>query len=351
MAPITEKSPKPGKTGSWLALAGLCAVVVMGAKELVRRRMKPPLNLRGKVVLISGGSRGLGFAMANELGRQGARLALCARDLDELQDACGRLAEAGIEAIPFVADLTRQASIQPLVTEALSRFGRIDVLINNAGSISVGPLRSFTHADFEQAMDLMFWGPLNLTFAVLPHMKETGEGHIVNVTSVGGRVSIPHLLPYSCAKFALVGFSTGLSTEAGAHGIRVLTVVPGLMRTGSYLNAEFKGASEDEFAWFGLLGNLPGFSVAADYAAQRIREAIENQDRVCTISLPAKILIACEALAPESTRTVLELVNRYLLPESSRRHAESGKALNPVLNAVFQGLTALGRNAARDLNE
>lgn len=348
---MTQEAPRTGKAGSWLALAGLCAVFVLGAKELVRKRLRPALNLRKKVVLIAGGSRGLGFAIAKELGTQGARLALCARDLDELQEACGRLAEAGIEAVPFAADLSQQVSIRPLVDEVLSRFGRIDVLVNDAGAITVGPLPSFTHADFAQAMDLMFWGPVNLTFAVLPHMKQAGEGHIVNITSVGGRVSIPHLLPYSCAKFAFVGFSTGLGTEAAGDGIQVLTVVPGLMRTGSYLNAEFKGASQDEFAWFGLLGNLPGFSVAAEYAAQRIREALQDGDRVCTISLPAKILIACEALAPESTRTVLELVNRYLLPESSRKHAQRGKALNPALSAVFQGLTALGRKAAQDLNE
>ncbi len=351
MTAASEQRSITGNAGSWLALAGLSAAVVLGAKELVKRRSKPALNLHGKTILIAGGSRGLGLAIASELGKQGARLALCARDMDELQEACARLAEAGIEAVPFAADLSQRASIRPLVDQVLSKFGRIDVLVNNAGMISVGPLPAFTHADFEHSMDLMFWGPVNLTLAVLPHMKEAGAGHIVNITSVGGRVSIPHLLPYSCAKFAFVGFSTGLSTEASAQGVQVLTVVPGLMRTGSYLNAEFKGASKGEFAWFGLLGNLPGFSVAAEYAARRIREALQSHDKVCTISLPAKILIACEAVAPESTRAFLELVNRYMLPQSSGKQAERGKMLNPALNAVFQGLTALGRTAARDLNE
>ena len=334
-----------------MALAGLCTALVLAAKEVVKRRTRPRVNLAGKVAVITGGSRGLGLAIARELGMHGARLALCARDQSELDDACARLAEVGIQAEPFVVDLRDSGAIQPLVDRLLSKFGRIDILVNDAGSISVGPLASFSHADFEEAMNLMFWAPVDLTLAVLPHMKQSGGGHVVNVTSVGGRVSVPHLLPYSCAKFAFAGFSTGLSAEVGADDIHVLTVIPGLMRTGSYLNAEFKGAAKEEFAWFALLGNLPGFSVAADYAARRVRESLQSRNRVCTISLPAKILIACEALAPETTRTIMEFVNGYMLPESGSKEPRRGKALNPALNALFQSLTVLGRRAAHDLNQ
>src|SRR5205807_8500998 len=123
--------------------------------------------------------------------------------------------------------------------------------------------------------------PANLIFAVLPHMRRQHTGHIVNITSVGGRVSIPHLLPYASAKFAFVAFSNGLGAESEAHGTHVLTVVPGLMRTGSYLNAEFKGLAEKEFAWFALMGNLPGFSVAADYAARAVVKALQRKRRTC----------------------------------------------------------------------
>lgn len=174
---------------------------------------------------------------------------------------------------------------------------------------------------------------------------------MVNITSVGGRVSVPHLLPYSCAKFALVGFSTGLSAELKTQGIDVLTAVPGLMRTGSYLNAEFKGSSREEFAWFGLLGNLPGFSVAADHAAEQIVKAIQKRRQTCTISLPAKLLIAAEALIPEASRDLMAHTSRYLLPGSAAKEPHVGKYLNPLLNVVFQSATTLGRNAASDLNE
>jgi NAD(P)-dependent dehydrogenase (short-subunit alcohol dehydrogenase family) len=309
------------------------------------------MSLWGKVVLITG-SRGLGLALAQELGRCGARIALCARDADELKRACEMLGRELIEAAPFPADITDESAIEPLVASVVQRFGRIDVLVNNAGAITIGPLDSFTRDDFDYAMNLMFWAGVNLSFAVLPHMRQRRSGMIVNITSVGGRVSIPHLLPYSCAKFAFVGFSTGLAAELRSEGVRVLTVVPGLMRTGSYLNVAFKGHSQREFAWFALSGNLPGLSVPAGYAAKAIRRAIEEQRYVCTISFPAKMLIACDALFPETTRAIMERVNCWLLPAKSHSsEIQEGAELNRRFGKVFQTLTALGRSAAHDLNE
>ncbi len=336
---------------SILGKVALTAATVIAARKLFSiKANRPPLDLHDKVVLITGGSRGLGFALAQDMGRRGSRLALCARDQSELDEACKRLAEEQIEAVPFICDVTSQPEITTLVERVIERFGRIDILINNAGYIKVGPFDSFEHAEYERAMDLMFWAPVNLTLTVLPHMQKQGAGHVVNITSVGGRVSIPHLLPYSCAKFALVGFSTGLSAETKFKGIHVLTVVPGLMRTGSYLNAEFAGEAKEEFAWFSLLGNLPGFSVAADYAADCIRRAIETEQYTCTISLPAKLLIASETLLPEATRTICAAVNQ-VLPAGAARDATPGKPLNSQFGKMYQALTVLGRCAALDLNE
>lgn len=307
--------------------------------------------MHGKIVLITG-SRGLGLAIARELGRRGARVALCARNEKELKEACELLGHEQIEAAGFPADISKPSEIAPLVNSVIHRFGCLDILVNNAGEIRVGPFDNFKRDDFEHAMDLMFWAAVNLTFEALPHMKQQGSGDIVNITSVGGRISIPHLLPYSCAKFALVGFSTGLSAELRSQNIHVLTVVPGLMRTGSYLHAQFKGQARNEFAWFGLLGNLPGFSVAADYAARAIANAIEKQRYVCTVSLPAKVLVACEAVIPETTRSLLAAINRFLLPKSdSSTQLRAGSALNPRLGNMFQALTLLGRRAAQRLNQ
>ena len=336
--------------GSLAVTAGLCAGAVIAAQALRRQPRPERLRLSGKTVLITGGSRGLGLALAEEFGAYGARIAICARDTTEMEKARQKLASKRIEAHGFPADVTQPAQVNSLVQEVISRFGALDILINDAGAITVGPFASFTQTDFEEAMNLMFWAPVNVTRAVLPYMQKMHSGQIINIGSLGGRVSIPHLLPYCCAKFALIGFSTGLTTELKRDGIRVLTVVPGLMRTGSYLNAEFKGTPKNEFAWFGLLGNLPGFSVAADYAAAQIREAVQRGDSNCTISLPAKALIALEALAPDVNRSLLEFATN-LLPDGQGTMRQSGKRLNPALGAVFQGLTSLGRMAAQRFNE
>jgi short-subunit dehydrogenase len=343
---------KPDHSLNWLTVGTLSAVGMFTGAKLARRLARPKLDLKQKVVLITGGSRGLGLSLAFELGSLGGYLALCARDAHELEKARTRLAERGIDAAIFPCDISEESEIEPLVARVLDRFGRIDVLINNAGHISVAPLERLQHSDFEQAMKVMFLAPANLTLAVLPHMKQRGSGHIVDITSVGGRVSIPHLLPYCCAKFAFVAFSKGLGAELDAHRIRVLTVVPGLMRTGSYLNAKFKGLAETEFAWFALLGNLPGFSVAATYASRCIVKSLQHDRRTCTISLPAKVLIASDALLPEMTQTILTAVNRYLLPGAGgRTQPASGKMLNSSLNRFFQTLTFLGKTAAHELNE
>ena len=348
MNPPSKQSLSPA---ALLGIAGTCAATIFAARTFLRHTSRPAFDLRGKTILITGGSRGFGLALAHDFGARGAKLALCARDTEELDRACAELQAKGIDAHSIASDISEPGQASHVIERAIAELGSIDVLVNDAGQITVGSFDSFTHQDFEDAMNLMFWAPVNLTYAVLPHMTSRGSGHIVNITSIGGRVSIPHLLPYSCAKFAFVGFSTGLTTEVKAKGLNVLTVVPGLMRTGSYLQAAFKGASKEEFAWFGLLGNIPGFSVAADFAAAEVRKALESRGDVCTISFPAKVLIALEALAPEVTRELLTVASRYLLPHSDSKHAQPGKAIYPALNALFQSVTALGRLAATRLNE
>lgn len=339
-------------TTSWLAVGAATAAVLFGAAKLAAYARKRPVNLRGKIALITGGSRGLGLAIAQELGEYGCAVALCARDDQELSEAAERLRELRVEVETFVCDLSKSEEIQPLVGRVLARFGRIDILVNNAGQIQVAPFDNLQKEDFDSAMNLMFWAPVNLTLALLPHMRQHGGGHVLNIASVGGRVAVPHLLPYSCAKFAFVGFSTGLSAELNPNDVHVMTVVPGLMRTGSYLNVPFKGQSSKEFAWFGLLGNLPGFSVSADFAARSIRESLQRRQATCTISLPAKVLIHAEALLPEATRTIMQMTTELALPgAAANENSSTGKSLNPRFGAVFQALTSLGRMAATALNQ
>jgi short-subunit dehydrogenase len=346
--------PRSKSTGGlhWAAAAGLSAAALFTAAKLAGRIHPAQVSLRGKVALITGGSRGLGLALAEELGAHGCRLALCARDSEELENAVTRLRSHGFEAEAFPCDITKEETLDQLLAHVIGHFGTIDILVNDAGLIKISPVEDLQHSDFDEAMNLMFWAPVNLTLRVLPHFKQKGSGHIVNITSVGGRVAIPHLIPYCCAKFAIVGFSTGLSSELDPSHIHVLTVTPGLMRTGSYLNAEVKGQQDKEFAWFSLLGNMPGLTVSAKEAAVSIRTALQRREQTCTISLPAKILIQSEALLPEATRAMMQAVNTYLLPlATGKTHSASGKTVNSRFGAVFQALTTLGRAAAQSLNQ
>src|SRR6185312_1006001 len=222
------------------SLIGAAAVgLALTAIKFMRQGKAPAMH--GQVVLITGGSRGLGLLLAHEFARHGAKLVICARNEQELAHAEQELEQHGAEIFNLACDISDHLQVENLVQQATAKFGRIDVLVNNAGIITVGPLMAQTLQDFKESMDIMFWGAYYSTMAVLPQMLERKSGRIVNITSIGGKVSVPHLLPYDSAKFAMVGFSEGLRAEMAKEGIKVVTIVPGLMRTGSQVNAYFKG--------------------------------------------------------------------------------------------------------------
>jgi NAD(P)-dependent dehydrogenase (short-subunit alcohol dehydrogenase family) len=158
-------------------------------------------NLDGQVVLITGASRGLGLALAREFARIGCRLVITARDAQELARAQQDLWQRGAAVLAVPCDVTNQEQVHSVVDQATQRFGGVDIVVNNAGMIQVGPLTTTTKEDFASALDVMFWGTLYPTLAVLPQMRARRRGHIVNITSIGGMVSVPHLLPYTCAKY------------------------------------------------------------------------------------------------------------------------------------------------------
>jgi len=265
--------------------------------------------------VITGGSRGLGLVIGRELVSRGANVAICARDADELARARNDLTARGGNVLAMTCDVTDRADVASFVSAVRAALGPIDVIINNAGVIDVGPMEHMTTEDYERAMATHFWGPLNLTLAVLPEMRERGEGRIVNITSIGGKLALPHLLPYTASKFALVGLSEGMRAELAQDGICVTTVVPGLMRTGSPPNAVFKGRHQAEYTWFAISASLPLTSMRAERAARRIIAAMRHGDPEVVLSLQAKLAIKLQALAPVLTQRLLGLVNR-LLPEA-----------------------------------
>ena len=291
-----------------LAAAGVGGLLL--ARALTRGRA---FDFADKSVLITGGSRGLGLVLARELAGRGARVAICAREPQELERARLDLKGRGApDVLAIPCDVTDQKQVQELVRVCQKRFGQLDVLINNAGVIQVGPLEVMTLADYEEAMRTHFWGPLYATLAVLPEMRRRRAGRIVNISSVGGKIGVPHLVPYSASKFALVGLTEGLRAELAKDNVIVTSVCPGLMRTGSPRNAIFKGQHRAEYAWFSISDSLPVSAMRAERAARQIIAGVERGDAEIIISLQAVLAVKFHALFPELTADLMSLANRLL---------------------------------------
>ncbi|HEV2843453.1 MAG TPA: SDR family oxidoreductase [Thermoanaerobaculia bacterium] len=338
--------------GRWAgpAAALLAGAGVIAAARAVRRRS--PIGFRDRVVVITGGSRGLGLLMARELAAEGARLAILARDPSELDFARRELAALGgqrVLALP--CDVRDRDEVQWAIDAVAERFGRLDVVFNNAGVIQVGPLEHMTLEDFEEAMRVHFWGPLYAINAALPHLRKRGGGRIVNISSFGGRVAVPHLVPYCASKFALVGLSDGLRSELAKEEIYVTTVCPGLMRTGSHVNALFKGKREEEFTWFALGDSTPLTSMAARRAARRILDACRYGQPALILTPQAKVGVAVANLAPNLTARLQELADRMLPGPAGEDGREAKPGWQSSSRWAPSVLTRLSDEAAVENNE
>lgn len=319
---------------------------------LLRERARSAFSFRNKVVVITGGSRGLGFILARELGREGANLVLCARTERDLREAADRLArDSGAIVLTKVCDVTNRAQVRELIDFAVDAFGRIDVVINNAGIIQVGPFESMGEDDYRNAMNSIFWGTLHTTLEALPYLEPGAR--LMNIASIGGMVPVPHLIPYVAAKYAVVGFSETLAAELARHRISVTSAVPGLMRTGSFIHALFKGRQDTEMSLFSVLGNLPLVSMNAERAARRMIEACRSRKPVVVVGAPAKMARLAHALFPNFVIKLLSLVSRALplppLEPAERTRAEPGWLHRRGL--ARSPLTRLGDRAAEKFNE
>jgi short-subunit dehydrogenase len=292
----------------------------------------------------------LGLILARELAKEGARIAVCARNSEELKRARQDLENRGAEIFDVVCDLRDQMDVTRMINDVRSYYGRIDVLINNAGVIQVGPLEVQTQEDFKEAMDIHFWAPFYTMQAVLPEMRERGDGRIVNIASIGGKVPVPHLAPYCASKFALVGLSSAMRVELAKDNIFVTTVCPGLMRTGSPVNALFKGQNEKEYAWFSLGDALPITSINAERAASQVVEATRRGDAELIISIQAQIAAKFYGLFPDLSGEIAALVNQLLpAPGGIGKAKTRGKESESWISPSF--LTALSDKASVENNE
>ncbi len=307
------------KNIGWAA-AGVGALMIANAifREATR------FSLRGKVVLVTGGTRGLGLVLARELSKKGARLAICSRNADKVEIARQELERSGAEVHASAVDLTDQKQVDAMIKDVVNHYGRIDVLINNAGIIQVGPSSTMTIKDYEEAMQTNFFAPLYCIQAAVPHFKKQGEGRIVNITSIGGIISVPHLLPYSASKFALVGLSEGLNAELKKENIHVTTIVPSLMRTGSPRNITVKGNHEAEYKWFKRAASSPLLALQAETAARSIISSLEHREEKSILSLTGKLATVVKGVAPGWIGLALTIANK-LLPEPVQGTTESKK--------------------------
>jgi NAD(P)-dependent dehydrogenase (short-subunit alcohol dehydrogenase family) len=335
--------------GAGLAAAVLASTAGVVVARAVARRSRT-ISFDGKVVAIAGGSRGLGLVIARQLAAEGAHVALIARHGDKLEVAAADIADRGGDAYVVPCDIGDQRQAENAIAEVVKRFGRLDVLINDAGIIETGPLDTMTYGDFHESMLVHFWGPLYLTMAALPHMKREGGGRIVNISSVGGKLSVPHLLPYCASKFALTGLSEGLRAELLKDNIFVTTVCPGMMRTGSHINAYFKGHHRAEYAWFSIGNGLPFISTSAQSAAAQVIRAVRRGDAELIITLPAQLATKFNGLFPGVTADMMGVVNRLLPGPNGNGAAKiAGRDSRSWMTPSF--LTVLSDKASKPNNE
>ena len=330
-----------------LLLAVALILIAWIIARLIRTARYP---LREKVVLITGGSRGLGLVIARQICARGGNVALIARDPDELARAKADLSPRGGEVLTIQCDLLDVEQIRAAVRQTIDRFGKIDILINNAGIIEVGPFEHLTPGDFERAMRLHFWAPFELISQVVPEMRIWGGGRIVNISSIGGKIAVPHMASYSASKFALTGFSDAVRAELARDHIHVTTVAPGTMRTGSHVNAKFKGRHDNEFAWFAASAGAPLISMRADRAARKILAACRRGQPSVTLTFAARAAILGNALCPNLTGYLMKFVNR-LLPEAGDEECNKSRAGSQLSRRTPEWLTKLADRATAENNE
>ncbi len=310
------------KLGAMMMLSGM-GIAALYARS---RQQRAAYSFAGRTVVITGGSRGLGLVTARHFMREGAHVAVLARDVAELERAQDDLVRYGSgKVMTLQCDVRVKESVDAAIEKVIREFGAIDVLMNNAGIIKVGPIEHMSMDDFGDAMQTHFWGALHMVNAVLPHMKARREGRIVNIASIGGKIAVPHLAPYSASKFALVGFSDSLRAEVAEHNIHVTTVLPAPMRTGSHYNAMYKGENRKEFAWFALASSLPLASLDADMAASMIVDSARRGAAQLVIAPPARIALVANEVIPGVVAGALKFFNA-LLPRANSANVEGNIA-------------------------
>ena len=232
-------------------------------------------NIQGKVAIVTGASSGIGESMARHLAARGAKVVLAARRTDRLDQVVAEIREAGGEAVAIATDVSKRADLEKLAAATVEAFGRIDVLVNNAGVMPLSPIEKLKVDEWDRTIDVNIKGVLYGIAAVLPRMQAQGSGHILNVASIAGiKVFTPIGTVYSATKHAVRAISEGLRVEVGNSGVRVTIVSPGAV------DSELKLGSTDADAAAGLKAFYDANQIPADAVARAVVYAVEQPANV-----------------------------------------------------------------------
>jgi NAD(P)-dependent dehydrogenase (short-subunit alcohol dehydrogenase family) len=244
---------------------------------------------------VTGASRGLGLEIARELAGEGARLTLVARDGERLEQAVGSL-RTTTDVLALPADVGDVDQVEGAVAAAVARFGGLDVLVNNAGVVGFGRAEEVPVERYATAMAVHFWGPLHAMRAAFPHLRRTGDGRVVNVTAIEGRVGLPRLAPWAASKGALAALSQSVRAEWLRERVWVTTVCPGPIRSGP--------------SWAIL--RAPGLSIDPARAARQVIRACRRGDAELVLPASARLLVRFHALAPGPASRLTALADHFL---------------------------------------
>ena len=325
--------------------------LVAGAGMLLSsaaRRMRR-VDLRGRVVMITGGARGLGFAIAREFLQRGCKLAICGRDGDGVAKAVEALRSQGADVFGGACDVSDSEQVRAFVTQVVEHFGTLDVLVNNAGQCFAGPASQLEAETVEQALRGIFWVQFHPTMAVLPHMRARRFGRIVNITSISGKLPTSHQAAYTAGKHAATGWSETLAIELAREGVLVSTLTPPPLRNGAPMHVHFNGHAEEEFLWFTRILTSRLATTTADRAARAVVDAAAHGDRERTISALSWLGARVQGLSPNLMTWFMTVLERWQ-PAQGPIGAKSKMRLGHDVVARSQDLRvqALANNARAD---
>ncbi|HUY87157.1 MAG TPA: SDR family NAD(P)-dependent oxidoreductase [Pirellulales bacterium] len=257
---------------------------------------------QGKVALVTGGSSGLGRAIAEAFASAGARVVIAARHAEALEQTAAQLAQNGRQVLPIAADVTRQEDVERLVTRTIDEFGRLDVLVNNAGRSMRRPVLDTTPEDFQQLMELNLIGLVRTTRAAAPHLLAS-RGHLVNIGSLAGKSAARWIGAYPATKFAVSAYSQQLRLELGPQGLHVLLVCPGPIARDEPRDDSSREIRGDDAAGVPARALQPGAGVKTkairpDRLAAAILRSCEKRKAELIVPPAARLLFTLLQLSP-----------------------------------------------------